>query len=36
MAGVGSILTQTMHVAALVGVAVLFTGLTVRRLTQTD
>jgi ABC-2 type transport system permease protein len=36
MAGVGSILTQTMHVAALVGVAVLFTGLTVRRLTRTD
>jgi ABC-2 type transport system permease protein len=36
MAGVGSILSQTMHVAALIGVAVLFTGLTVRRLTQTD
>lgn len=36
MAGIGSILSQTMHVAALVGVAVLFTGLTVRRLTQTD
>lgn len=32
MAGVGSILTQTMHLAALAGVAVLFTGLTVRRL----
>jgi ABC-2 type transport system permease protein len=36
MAGVGSILTQTMHVATLAGVAVLFTGLTIRRLTQTD
>lgn len=32
MAGAGSILSQTMHLAALVGVAVLFTGLTVRRL----
>lgn len=32
MAGVGSIFTPTMHVAALAGVAVLFTGLTVRRL----
>lgn len=36
MAGVGSILSQTMHVAALLGVTVLFAGLTVRRLTQTD
>lgn len=34
MAGVGSILSQQMHIAALVGVAVLFAGLTVRRLTQ--
>ena len=34
MAGIGSILTQTMHVAALVGVSVLFAGLTIRRLTR--
>jgi ABC-2 type transport system permease protein len=34
MAGNGSILPQTMHWAALVGVAVLFGGLTVRRLTR--
>jgi len=34
MAGLGSILTQTMHVAALVGVSVLFAGLTIRRLTR--
>ena len=33
MAGVGSILPQTLHIAALVGVTVLFAGLTVRRLT---
>ena len=32
MAGAASILSQTMHIAALVGVAVLFTGLTMRRL----
>jgi ABC-2 type transport system permease protein len=34
MAGVGSILPQTMHAAVLVGVAVLFAGLTVRRLAR--
>jgi ABC-2 type transport system permease protein len=34
MAGVGSIMSQAMHVAALAGVAVLFAGLTVRRLTH--
>jgi ABC-2 type transport system permease protein len=33
MAGIGSILPQTFHIAALVGVTVLFAGLTVRRLT---
>lgn len=32
MAGVGSIMLQSMHVAALAGVTVLFAGLTVRRL----
>lgn len=34
MAGAGSIMPQSMHVAALAGVAVLFTGLTVRRLSR--
>jgi ABC-2 type transport system permease protein len=34
MAGVGSILSQTMHLAALVGVTVLFAGLTIRRVTR--
>jgi ABC-2 type transport system permease protein len=34
MAGVGSILSQALHVAALVGVTVLFAGLTVRRLSR--
>jgi ABC-2 type transport system permease protein len=32
MAGVGSILLQSMHLAALAGVSVLFAGLTIRRL----
>lgn len=36
MAGVGSILSIAMHVAVLVGVTVLFTGLTVRRLSRLD
>ena len=34
MAGVGSILLQSMHIAALAGVSVLFAGLTIRRLTR--
>ena len=34
MGGVGSVMAQTMHVAALAGVAVLFAGLTIRRLTR--
>lgn len=34
MAGVGSILSTTMHVAVLVGVTVLFAGLTVRRISH--
>ena len=34
MAGVGSILTVAMHVAALAGVTVLFVGLTARRLSR--
>jgi ABC-2 type transport system permease protein len=34
MAGVGSILSTMMHLAVLVGVIVLFTGLTIRRLTR--
>ena len=34
MAGVGSILTPLMHMAVLVGVTVLFAGLTVRRLSR--
>lgn len=34
MAGVGSILSVAMHTAVLVGVTVLFSGLTVRRLTR--
>lgn len=36
MAGVGSILSTSMHVAVLVGVTVLFAGLTVRRLSKAD
>jgi ABC-2 type transport system permease protein len=36
MAGVGSILSVAMHLAVLVGVTVLFTGLTVRRLSRLD
>lgn len=35
MAGLGSILSVTMHAAVLVGVTVLFAGLTVRRLART-
>jgi ABC-2 type transport system permease protein len=34
MAGAGSILLQSMHIAALIGVSVVFTGLTIRRLTH--
>ena len=34
MAGVGSILLGSMHIAALAGVSVLFAGLTIRRLTR--
>ena len=34
MAGAGSILLQSMHIAALAGVSVLFAGLTLRRLTR--